>query len=126
MTTRLPKLIACGLALAALAVAGCGDGYVSPATPSPSSSSNVVVTIVGANGNRSFSPNPATVRVGQTVTWYDADQTAHTVVADGGSFSTGSIPYLATSAPITMNTEGTFGYHSQSNPAMVGTLIVTQ
>jgi hypothetical protein len=29
-------------------------------------------------------------------------------------------------APIAMNAAGTFGYHSQGNPAMVGTLIVVQ
>jgi aldose sugar dehydrogenase len=128
MTTRLSTLIACGLTLTALTVTGCGDGYSSPAMPTPNSpgSSNVTITIVGEKGNQSFSPNPAMVRVGQTVTWYDADLAAHDVVADGGQFNVGSIPYLATSTPITMNTEGTFSYHSQGNPTMVGTLIVTQ
>jgi plastocyanin len=128
MKTRLSTLIACGLALAALTAAGCGDGYGSPAMPTPSSpgSSNVTITIVGEKGNLSFSPNPAMVRVGQTVTWYDADLAAHDVVADGGQFIVGSIPYLATSAPIGMNAEGTFNYHSQGNPTMVGTVIVTQ
>jgi plastocyanin len=128
MTTRLSTLIASGLTLAALTVTGCGDGYSSPAMPTPTSpgSSNVTISVVSTNGNLSFSPSLATVKVGQTVTFYDADLAAHAVVADGGSFSTGSIAYLGMSAPISLNAEGSFGYHLEGNPAVVGTLIVTQ
>ena len=128
MKRRLSTLIACGLALAAFASGGCGDAYNSPAMPSPNTpgSSNVTISVVSANGILSFSPNPAMVTVGQTVTWYDADLAAHVIVADGGSFKTDSIPYLGTSAPITMNTAGSIGYHLEGDPAVVGTVIVTQ
>jgi plastocyanin len=121
-------MIACGLALAALTVAGCGNGYSSPAAPTPMTpgSSNVTISVVSTNGNLSFSPSLATVKVGQTVTFYDADLSAHTVVADGGSFNTGSIGYLGMSAPIAMNAEGSFSYHLDGNPAVVGTVVVTQ
>jgi plastocyanin len=128
MKTRLSTLIACGLAVAALAVAGCGDAYNSPATPSPSTpgSSNLTISIVTTNGNLSFSPNSATVKMGQTVTWYDADLAAHVVVADDGSFKTGSIQYLGMSAPITMSAPGSFSYRLEGNSAVAGTLVVTQ
>jgi plastocyanin len=86
----------------------------------------VTISLVSSNGSLSFSPNPATVKVGQTVTFYDADLSAHAIVADGGSFSTGSIGYLSMSAPITMSAEGSFGYHVDGNPAVVGTVVVTQ
>jgi plastocyanin len=126
MTTRLPKLIVCGLALAALTVAGCGDGYNAPTMPTPSSSTDVTVSIVSTNGSLSFSPNPAMVKVGQTVTFYDADLASHSVVGDGGAFGTGEIPYLGKSAPINMDVSGTFTYRLAGNPAVVGTLVVAQ
>jgi plastocyanin len=128
MKTRLSTLIACGLALAALALSGCGDAYNSPATPSPNTpgSSNVTISVVSTNGTLSFSPNPAMVKVGQTVSWYVADLDSHVVVGDGGAFSTGEIPYLGTSAPISMDASGTFTYRLQGIPAVVGTLVVAQ
>jgi plastocyanin len=128
MTTRLSTLISTGLALVALTVAGCGSSYSSPAMPSPTSpgSSNTTISIVNSNGSLSFSPNSVTVKVGQTVTWYEGDLAAHEVVADGGSFKTDNIPYLGMSAPVTMSTAGSFGYHLDGNPAVVGTVIVTQ
>jgi plastocyanin len=79
---------------------------------------------VANNGGNSYSPNPATARVGQTVAWRNSHSQTHTATADGGSFNTGSIAPGSTSAPITMNGAGTFAYHCGPHPSMVGTLQV--
>jgi plastocyanin len=76
-------------------------------------------------GSNSYSPNPVTVRVGQTVSWRNGDAVAHTATADGGAFDTGSIAPGASSSPLAANTAGTFPYHCAIHGfVMTGTLIV--
>ena len=77
------------------------------------------------NGANSFSPSPASVQVGQQISWHNADAIAHTATQDGGGFDTGAISPGGTSAPITVSTAGTLGYHCAFHPSMVGTLSVT-
>jgi plastocyanin len=109
-----------------LIAVSCGSSS-SPTTPSPNPTpANVTITINGMNGSQSFAPNPATARVGQTVAWRNADSTTHTATADGGAFNTGNVAPGATSSPIMMTAAGSFGYHCQIHPTMVGTLTVTQ
>lgn len=93
---------------------------MSPATPA-----DVTITITGINGSSSFSPNPATVKMGQTVAWKNNGGTDHTATADGGAFDTHDIPNTATSSAITMSATGSFGYHCSIHPSMVGALNVT-
>jgi plastocyanin len=79
------------------------------------------------NGSNSYSPNPATVKVGQAVAWHNADALPHTATADAGGFDTGNIAPGATSNPITMNTVGSFPYHCTIHGfTMTGVLTVTQ
>ncbi len=115
-------------------VIACGGSY-SPTTPvapppggggSGTGAADVTVTILGLNGYQSFSPNPVSVRVGQTVAWHNADSITHTATADGGQFDTGGIAPGTTSNPITMSAAGAFGYHCSIHPTMVGTVNVTQ
>jgi len=73
-------------------------------------------------GSGSYSPNPATVKVGQKVAWKNADSTAHT--ATGAGFDTGAINPGQTSQAITFSTAGSFDYHCSFHPSMVGTLMV--
>ena len=140
MNSRLTLTIG-GVLLIAATVAGCGSGgmgnsYSSPSSPTPAtpppasnppSPASVTITIVGMNGSNSYSPNPATVRVGQTVAWRNADGLPHTATAAGSAFDTGSLAAGATSSPITMNAAGSFPYHCTIHGfTMVGTLTVTQ
>ena len=120
--------------LAALAVVvpacGGGGGYGgSPPTSMPSPSpapADVTITIAGIAGSMSYDPNPATMRVGQTVAWRNADSLPHTSSQTGnGGFETGTIAAGATSAPIRMNTAGSFDYFCRIHPAMVAVLEVT-
>jgi len=91
-------------------------------TPSPSA---VVIEIVAIDGNMSFTPDTASLRVGQQVRWHNAHTVTHTATQDGGGFDTGLIPPGSTSAPITVNTPGTLRYHCEIHPSMVGALNVT-
>lgn len=115
------------LAVLALAVAlpsGCG-GSSDMMAPVGGGGADVVITITGMNGGMSFSPNPASVQVGQTVAWHNGDSITHTATQNGGGFNTGNIASGATSAPITMGSVGALGYHCSIHPSMTGTLNVT-
>jgi plastocyanin len=90
-------------------------------TPTPAPMT-MTITIEGINGNMSFSPNPASVKVGQQVVWHNADSITHTA---SGSFDTGTIAPGTTSKVITFSASGTISYHCSIHPSMVGTLNVT-
>jgi plastocyanin len=106
--------------VAALAAAGCGSS--SPSAPTVAA--DVTITMVADRGNQSYSPNPSTMRVGQTVAWRNGDSIAHTATQDAARFDSGTIGAGATSAPLTMSATGTFTYHCTIHPGMVGTLVV--
>ena len=92
--------------------------------PTPTPLPKVGITIVANNGAMSYSPNPAHAQVGQRVVWQNADSAGHTATENGGAFDTGFVAPGATSAPITIGVPGTFPYHCQIHPPMVGQLIV--
>jgi len=118
---------ALGVVLTLALTAGCGGGNSPTAPTDPAGGGGGVpadVTIV-INANQTFSPNPATVRVGQRVAWQNADVLAHTATADGGAFNTGNIAGGATSGVMTMTAAGSFPYHCTIHPAMVATITVT-
>jgi plastocyanin len=75
-------------------------------------------------GTGAYSPNPAPVSVGSTVTWNNVDSTPHTATADDGSFDTGIINSgSSSSALINTSTEtSTIPYHCSVHPEMRGIL----
>jgi plastocyanin len=103
-----------------LAAAGCGSS--SPSAPTVAA--DVTISMVGDRASQSYAPNPATMRVGQTVAWKNNDSTAHDATQDASRFGTGTISAGATSSPLMMATAGTFTYHCTIHPGMVGTLVV--
>jgi plastocyanin len=124
------EIAAACIAVVVLALIGCG-GSSSPVAATPVTggggggggvTADVTITISGF----SFSPNPASVKVGQTVVWHNGDSVTHTATADGGAFDTGAIAPGATSGPITMSAAGSLAYHCAVHPGMVGSLTVTQ
>src|SRR5262245_9502600 len=94
------------------------NGYFAPAA-------DLVIEIVGNQGPTSYSPNPASVSAGQTVSWHNADSMGHTATEDTGpGFDTGFIAPGATSPPLVMTQTGIFHYHCTFHPGMVGRLDV--
>jgi plastocyanin len=85
-----------------------------------------VIEIVAINGNMSFTPDAASLQVGQQVRWHNAHTVTHTATQDGGGFDTGLIRPGDTSAPITVTAAGRLSYHCEIHPSMVGALNVAQ
>jgi plastocyanin len=128
---RFPRVV---LILAVL-IPSCGGGSTStpsnPSTPTTTTTlppttgtADLVISILGDQGGMSFSPAAATVRVGQTVAWRNADTDIHTATQNGQRFDTGTLARGVTSAPIAMTAAGAFPYHCLFHPGMAGTLTV--
>jgi plastocyanin len=115
MSLRLRTLLVLSAAVILAAAVACGK-----ASPNAPSAMPVGVTI--ANG--SFSPNSTSIGVGTAVTWTNKDTAAHSVVADSGAFSSGSIAPNGQYS-YTFPTAGTFNYHDGTNAGMTGVVIVS-
>jgi plastocyanin len=105
--------MACVLLLMTAVACGKTSSPTSPTT-------TAAVTIIGGG----FTPNSVNISVGSTVMWMNEDSAAHAVVANDGSFSSGSIAaggHYSYAFP----TAGTFTYHDSSNATMVGTVTVS-
>lgn len=127
-------ILAWGVAAAILASCGGGggggtgsgdDAYGPNPTPTQGGGGAPADVTITINADMSFSPNPATARVGQTVGWRNSGGELHTATQDGNGFDTGSLINGTLSAPIRMNTAGNFGYHCNFHPTMVGRLNIT-
>jgi plastocyanin len=71
-----------------------------------------------------FQPASLEVPAGTTVTWMNSGAATHTVSADNGAFDSGRLaPGTSFSQPF--DTAGTFTYHCEIHPQMIGTIIVT-
>ena len=70
-----------------------------------------------------FSPKSITVDVGDTVTWRNNDDVAHSATAEDGSFDTGTFGNGASRSE-TFDTAGTFQYICTPHPFMKGTIKV--
>jgi plastocyanin len=75
--------------------------------------------------NFAFSPTTVTVKAGNTVTWINRDQDAHTVTAMSGPFHS---PTLTTgqSFRYTFTTPGRYDYLCTIHPFMTATVVVTR
>jgi len=111
--------------LACIILVACGSSTTTiPSTQAPISStavsgSKVDITISGFK----FDPDTVTVTIGTTVTWTNQDTTAHTVVADDGSWKSDSLAKGATFS-FTFDKAGTYTYICSIHPTMKGTVIV--
>ncbi len=74
-----------------------------------------------------YSPEPAEVTVGQTITWTNEDGVPHTATQkpSGSGFQSSTIA-SGESFSFTFETAGTFEYFCEFHPNMVGTVIVSE
>lgn len=92
------------------------SGSQTPAAPA--SAGSVTVTSTG------FQPTLVTVKAGSVVTWTNNDTAAESITSDtAGVFDSGSLAAGAT-YQFTFSQAGTFTYHSTTNPALKGTVVV--
>jgi plastocyanin len=112
------------LALAILAVAACSSD---PNMNNPPVTTDVeIVDGAATKGALAFDPNPFTMSLASQseVEWGNADGTTHTVVADGGEFTSANISPGSSYSHIFTN-PGTYAYHCSIHPSMVGSIVVT-
>ena len=119
---RSPVLSGAAIAVAAAAALwSCGGGSSGGSPTSPSSPSTATVNIMGQNGAKSFSPNPASANQGDMVIWHNTDSSMHHIVLNDGSLDTGDIAPGASSAVLRLATNGA-NYHCTIHPTMVGSI----
>jgi plastocyanin len=88
-----------------------------PALEAPTDSVSIV--------DRRFVPQSLTVRVGDALTWTNADDRIHTVTARDGSFDSGIVAVGDTFAQ-TFTTAGSYPYLCTIHPDMTGTITVLE
>ena len=105
-----------------------GTNLLHPATPVITHASvdlcagEAVGLIATLRSGFRFSPNTVTVNVGDSVTWTNRDEEAHTATS-GSAWSTGDIAG-GQSKSLTFRTAGTYDYICAIHPTMTGTLVV--
>jgi plastocyanin len=88
-----------------------------PVTPASAAVTDAAIA------NFSFSPDPVTIAVGDSVKWTNTDNAGHTVTADNGSFGSATLSPQGTFTQ-RFNQPGTIAYHCELHESMRGTVQV--
>jgi plastocyanin len=109
----------------ALLVGCAGSSAAPPAPAAPSSEAGLSGGDQTVNiKDTAFNPTSTSVKVGQKVTWTNADGVAHTATADDKSFDSGNLSSGATFAQ-EFTRPGRYAYHCSIHSSMKGTIVVT-
>jgi len=106
------------LAVAAL-IAGCGGSGESVGQPAAAKSAQKIVDMTGST----FAPEAIDATVGDTISFVNKDEIAHTATA-GGTFDSGSMAAGAEFS-FTADKAGQISYVCAFHPGMTGTINVT-
>lgn len=123
-----PRRLAATAAALGLALTACGtDG--DPAASTTAAEGDTDPTEVAIDDFR-FAPETVTVPVGTTVTWSNADATAHTVTAGSEDAPEPDRFDLEVDEPgqtvrTTFDEAGSYAYYCELHPFMVGTVEVS-
>jgi plastocyanin len=85
----------------------------------PASQATKTVSITAT----AFSPTSRTISTGDAIKWTNTDTKNHQVIANNGSFASGTIG-PGKSYTHTFSTAGTFKYHDALHPALTGKIVV--
>ncbi|MBV8170519.1 MAG: hypothetical protein JO219_01150 [Candidatus Eremiobacteraeota bacterium] len=88
-----------------------------------SNSPVVDIAIMGSHGDNSFRPGDISVNLGTVVTWTNNDTQPHSVTSPG-AFDSGMIAPNGGKWRWVAAMQGTFPYHSITDPTMKGTITV--
>lgn len=119
---RLPARPVVAIAVLAMLLAAA------PISPSPRGAAAEAATTRAAIvkiANFDFGPATTSVRVGEPVTWTNADDDAHSVVADNRAFRSSPLD-TGDSFTFTFSAPGIYVYHCGLHPQMVGKIVVTR
>jgi plastocyanin len=138
--TKHLRIFAPLLATAALVAAGCGggsssatssyDGGQAAYTTKPKAAQTAAAAPATAQAPRvaikdsAFAPATIKLHVGQTVTFRNDDEIAHTVTATDGTFDSGTLQQGAKFS-FTAKKAGKIGYVCSFHPGMTGTIEVS-
>ena len=75
--------------------------------------------------NFAYAPNPVTINVGDSVTWTNSDQAAHSAKSTTGAFDTGTLTTGQTKT-LQFNAAGTFAYICGIHGAAMSATVVVQ
>lgn len=103
-------VVLAAVAVLALAVTGASQ---------PASQATKAVAIKSTG----FSPASVTISTGDAVKWTNRDTKNHQIVANNGSFASGTVK-PGRSYTHTFNTAGTFRYHDALHPSLTGKVVV--
>jgi plastocyanin len=82
-------------------------------------------------GEKAYVPNPAEVKVGESITWTNTDSQIHTVTSgavgseDSGSVFDSSILSPKATFDFTFDTAGEYDYYCTLHPQMFGKVVVS-
>ena len=77
-------------------------------------------------GSTMFSPTNVTVRAGSPVYWRNSDRSTHRIVLDDRRYDSSDIMPGSLGCGLILTDAGTHAYHDLNNPALTGTITVTQ
>ena len=103
----------------ALALTGIVAPLLTLTAPLPTLAAEYDVQIVDST----FSPGTLTIRVGDTVTWRNADDRPHTVTSNDGAFDSGNLDE-GRGFSFTFTEPGTYTYRCDYHPEMQATIVV--
>lgn len=114
------------LVLAVLLIAsGCSmfhrSGQPDSAPMSPANQATIITI-----GNTQLSPANATVRAGSPIYWRNSDHMTHRIVLDDRRYDSADIAPGSIGCGLILSDAGTHAYHDLNNPALTGTITVTQ
>jgi plastocyanin len=132
--SRLLPLSFAPLTLALLAA--CGSDSTTNPPPAPGTGDITIVQDASLMTTTAFSPNPKTVSLadGGEVRWVNQDggsvygggtPTTHQIMSDDAAFDTSEPFSPGQSYTIVLGQAGTYHYHCNIHPNMVGTITVT-
>ncbi|HEX3541933.1 MAG TPA: cupredoxin domain-containing protein [Acidimicrobiales bacterium] len=114
---------ACGSSSTTSSTTVGGAATTTPAAGSTATSAPAAGGTAMTISGFAFKPNPASFKVGSTVTVTNQDSTDHSLTATDGSFDTGV--FSSGSKTITLSKVGTFTIHCRIHNFMTGTITVT-
>ena len=106
-----------------LLAAACSGNTDSPTDPNPGGPSVTIPAGAELLGKQAYAPDDFTIDAGQSVTWTNDDAVTHTTTSDTSAWNSGNVAPGGHFTAMFPNA-GTFPYHCQIHPGMVGTITV--
>jgi plastocyanin len=102
--------------------AACSHSAQPEAAPMNPANQATIISI----GSTMVSPTNVTVRAGSPIYWRNTDHSTHRIVLDDRRYDSSDIAPGSLGCGLILSDAGTHAYHDLNNPALTGTITVTQ